>query len=153
MNERFEPQVGDTIETKPLKVSKKGKILGSNPTNWGAKVRIKWKNIDVVLSDEEKDAIADDKYPFSIKSVDSAHPAEIIKKNTRDGLLYVEFLPESAFDDDKDESYEIKSNRESQLHWDGTPQNLDSRTAKKRKGILEDDEVRGSKNDLLGGHL
>lgn len=43
----------------------------------------------------------------------------------------------------------FKNNRTERIKWDGTPQKIDSIRVKQRNKTFSEDDVRGSKNDLL----
>lgn len=151
MSWNIEPQVGDTVQTKPLRISKRGVIHGSNPTGWG-EVRIREKNLDVSISEEERRAVHNYRAPFKFNSPVETHPAKIVEKNS--GQIHVKFLSEDRqVTEDNKKADEPKSKRKKRIHWDGTPQEIDSEAVKRRRGTLGENDVRGSKNDLLGGHL
>lgn len=147
------PRSGDIVETKPVKFTSKSKILGTNPTNGGEFVRIEKKNLDVVFPEEIIEAITQDNGPFVIDEVGS-WPAEITEGDDKRGLLLVKLLPESEIAETDESGFEIDSpKREEPILWEGTPQSINPEDVKDRRSTFTEDDPRGSKNDLLGGHL
>ena len=85
-----------------------------NPTKWGQNtVRIQSENLNLVLSEDETDAIRNDRGPFKIRSSDTTRPAEIVQK--KDGLLEVKLLTEDEISQNEDRGYSIKKNRERRI--------------------------------------
>lgn len=53
----------------------------------------------------------------------------------------------------KDKSLFEDHTREERIEWDGSKQTIHPEKLKKRTNVFNEDDPRGSKNDLLGGHL
>jgi hypothetical protein len=53
----------------------------------------------------------------------------------------------------KEESLFSDHTREERVEWDGSEQTLHPEKIKKRTSVFNEEDVRGSKNDLLDGHL
>jgi len=47
----------------------------------------------------------------------------------------------------------FQSERDEPIEWTGSPQKTSSDRVRKRAEVFKEDDVRGSRNDLLGGHL
>ncbi|WP_435349014.1 hypothetical protein [Haloarchaeobius sp. HRN-SO-5] len=149
---KLRPQEGDILETKPIRVTKKGVVLGSNPTNWGPSfVRIEDQNLDLLLPKEVVLDIHQEQYPFIIHDVDDSCPAKIVKKSA--GGLVVELSSDHGSIKNQSEFQFESPGREEPILWDGTDQNRDSDKVQRRHDVFKESDSRGSKNDLLNGNL
>ena len=148
-----QPSVGDKIWTVPLRVAKSGKLIGKNPLSWGDQyLKIEKINLESTIGKD----LAEDihaKSSFLIRNDDQIY-AEIVQKER--GTLSVRPLQKQNWpeeDSNEAESIYEETNREEGIEWEGTPQNIDSDSAKNRSKTFNESDTRGSKNDLLDGHL
>lgn len=149
-SKRYKPTVGDVIDVKPVRVSTGSKLIGHNYSNSGPDiVTVKKENLEEILSKEVRESLSSSA-PFQIREVSEPYPAEIIKVDN--GSLTVKYLPQSERSpSENSESLFPHPDREESVdgEWNGTPQEIDDEKTKRRSEVFKEDDLRGSKNDLL----
>lgn len=150
---KAKPEAGDIIKTEPTRVTSGDELLGDNPTSWGHNhVKIQKTNLDTVLPQDVIKSIKKHNGPFRIGNESNEWPAEIVRVGS--GRYTVKLLDaDEVQQDDEKEDIISSPNRKEPIEWQGTPQEVDSQQADKRSNTFHQDDPRGSKNDLLDGHL
>jgi hypothetical protein len=143
------PNVGDIIMVKPIRVSKSGRVLGTNPTNYGNHVFIENnENLEEILPDEILRAIKKGRSPFHIRCFDDSIPAEVV--SLQDGSVIATVILEESHEKDEEASSTFESpERDEPIEWKGTPQEINPDKTKDRERVFNEEDRRGSKNDLL----
>jgi hypothetical protein len=142
------PNVGETIMVKPVRVSKSDRVLGTNPTNFGNYVFIKNDHsLEDILPDDILNAITKGRSPFHIRCFDDPLPAEVV--SLQDGSVIVTMLPRGPNEEEDKNSIFESPKREESIEWEGTPQEIDPEKTKNRERVFNEEDRRGSKNDLL----
>jgi hypothetical protein len=152
-----DPEVGDVIMTKPIRVSK-NKIYSTNPTNWGGFVIIEKNNLEVIFSDDVIKYIKKGESFRLNKEEYDEWPARIKKKQLESGHIFSELLSEEEIKnrgENKDENRTVfdSPNRQEPIVWEGTQQTINPEAVKQREEVFGKQDLRGDKNDLLGGHM
>lgn len=137
---------GDSTWTSVMRMSSKGHLHCVNPTNHG-------KDYIRVLPSE---------YPDTIDGVNVISGSGGLNKRLTRTVIYLEVTDRSSGDykgripkssdwpqleDEIEDFYD--TTRESSVEWGGTPQEAGSTGADQRTDVLSEEDVRGSKNDLI----
>ncbi|WP_336134251.1 hypothetical protein [Natronomonas amylolytica] len=86
------------------------------------------------------------------KKVDDEFWVKITSDDVVDKGGYIEATVLRGRDDIQNKSY-FTTDRKSGIEWQGTAQDTTTDTTEKRSEVFTEDDSRGDKNDLLGGHL
>lgn len=143
-----QPKEGDILEVEPIYVTGDGGIQGESPIK--GQVVIRKENLHLALPNEIIESINEGRDKFRIRDV-SPHPAEIVA--IYNGNYIVEYRSKSEVDAQEKATASIEGpDRDKPILWDGSSQNIDEDRTKNRTATFTEDDPRGSKNDLLGGH-
>lgn len=142
-----EPEEGDQFWTQPVRITKNGTILGRSPVNWGAPL------IKIIDSRDTEGYLTEEvEGSGSFPSNQAPVFCEVVNK--QDGRITVKTRPSDEWPDgeDTDQSSVEWNERSERIEWTGTKQEIDGEDAKRRTSVFNEEEPRGSRNDLLNGH-
>lgn len=97
-------------------------------------------------------AMTDSKFKNVMKKLQNNDPQMLSEFEHKEVYGNVEEFQrrERSVEQDSDEGDEFDFNyRDEAIEWDGTPQNIDHESAKKRTDVFQEGDLRGDKNDLL----
>lgn len=145
-----EPEVGDRVWMKPERVGGRSTVKAKNPFKWGDDLlHLANERLEAVLDEKDVKAIRKGRGPFNIESPPVYGEITEIGR----GILLAEVLPQDEWPEGEQgvqNSIEWNERTEA-IEWTGTKQTRTD-NSKNRSSVFNKEDLRGSKNDLLGGH-